>query len=240
MRLDKFLTDAGGVSRAQAKKLIRQGAVEVNGQACRRPEEKIQEGTDHVCVQGRELAYHGLCYYMLHKPAGYVSSTVEADGPSVLRLLSGAPGKGLFPVGRLDKDTEGLLLITNDGELGHHLTSPRRHVDKTYYAEVSGEAGEEDIRAFREGVDIGEERPAGSARLVILGTQARAEGTVSQVQVTVQEGRYHQVKRMFAAVGRKVLYLKRISMGSLPLDESLPKGGYRPLTEEELQRLREN
>ena len=105
---------------------------------------------------------------------------------------------------------------------------------------MSGDAGEEDIRAFREGVDIGEERPAGSARLVILCTQARAEGTVSQVQVTVQEGRYHQVKRMFAAVGRKVLYLKRISMGSLSLDESLPKGGYRPLTEEELQRLREN
>ncbi len=239
LRLDKFLSDMEVAGRAQAKKLIRQGAVEVNGEVCRLPERKIQEGTDCVRVQGQEIAYQKFSYYLLHKPAGYVSSTKETDGPSVLRLMEGAYGRGLFPVGRLDKDTEGLLLMTNDGELGHRLTSPRHHVDKTYWAVVTGRALEEDIHLFEEGVDIQEKRPAMPAALHFL-EERPGDGreAVCLAEVTVREGRYHQVKRMFAAVGRQVLYLKRVAMGPLSLDPSLGRGAYRPLTEEEVQQLK--
>ena len=167
-----------------------------------------------------------------------VLSSLQTKAPgntrekTVLDLLTGKKRKDLFPVGRLDKDTEGLLLITNDGELSHRLLSPSKHVDKTYFARIQGRATADDIRAFSEGIDIGDEKPALPAVLKILKT-----GDTSEVEITIQEGRFHQVKRMFEAVGKKVIYLKRLSMGSVVLDETLPPGGYRELTKEELERL---
>lgn len=173
-------------------------------------------------------------YLMLHKPAGVVSATEDRKERTVLDLLDVPYKKKLFPVGRLDKDTEGLLLLTDDGELAHKLLSPKRHVDKTYYAEVSGEVTKEHIRQFREGLSIGEKRPTLPAVL-----QIRKSGSVSEVQVTIHEGKYHQIKRMFESIGCQVLYLKRLSMGPLMLDENLMPGEYRMLTKREIQALKE-
>lgn len=194
--------------------------------------------TDQICDGSRELTAVKTVYYMLNKPAGYVSSTEEHDGPSVLSLLKdeagqSVPGKGLFPAGRLDKDTEGLLLITNDGALAHDLLSPRKHVEKTYFARVKGPMTEAVAEAFDRGLDIGEKRPTLPAKLIIVESGAE----VSQVTVTIREGKFHQIKRMFEKVGSEVLYLKRISFGSLTLDETLAPGTFRPLTEEEIRQL---
>ena len=169
---------------------------------------------------------------MLNKPAGYVSATTDAKDKTVLDLNIDKKRKDLFPVGRLDKDTEGLLLITNDGELAHRLLAPKKHVDKLYYAKVEGIVTEEDRKAFAEGVDIGEDEVTRPAVLKIL-----KSAEVSEIHLTIQEGKFHQVKRMFEAVGKKVIYLKRISMGTLYLDENLKLGEYRALTEEELKHL---
>lgn len=169
---------------------------------------------------------------MLNKPAGCVSARTDGQCRTVLDLIVSKKRKDLFPVGRLDKDTEGLLLITNDGKLAHRLLSPRHHVDKTYEAKIQGRVTEEHVKRFREGLDIGEERLTLPALLEIL-----SSGEISCIRVTIQEGKYHQIKRMFHAAGCEVLYLKRLSMGSLTLDESLQPGEYRPLTEEELAEL---
>ena len=179
------------------------------------------------------LSYTEFYYYMLNKPSGYVSATDDNTAPTVLSLLKGAPGKDLFPVGRLDKDTEGLLLITNDGALAHRLLSPRHHVDKTYFVRADGAVTEDDCSRLEAGVDIGEDRPTLPARAALL-----SSGPVSEVELTIHEGKFHQVKRMFQAVGKPVLYLRRLSMGSLTLDETLPPGQYRPLREEEIAALR--
>ena len=166
---------------------------------------------------------------MLHKPAGVVSATEDNREKTVLDLVRPEDRKnGLFPVGRLDKDTEGLLLLTDDGELAHRLLSPKKHVDKTYYAKIDGQVTEEHVKQFREGLDIGDEKKTLPAVLTIL-----LSGPVSEIEVTIHEGRFHQIKRMFEAVGCKVTYLKRLSMGSLVLDETLPPEEYRPLTEAE-------
>ena len=170
---------------------------------------------------------------MLHKPAGVVSATEDNREKTVLDLVRPEDWKnGLFPVGRLDKDTEGLLLLTDDGELAHRLLSPKKHVDKTYYAKIDGQVTEEHVKQFREGLDIGDEKKTLPAVLTIL-----LSGPVSEIEVTIHEGRFHQIKRMFEAVGCKVTYLKRLSMGSLVLDETLPPEEYRPLTEAELEGL---
>lgn len=233
IRLDKFLADAGAGTRSEVKALIKKGQVTVNGVPVKKPEQKIDEQADTVCQNGIPITLVKEVYYMLHKPAGYVSSTEETDGPSVLSLLKDAKGKNLFPAGRLDKDTEGLLLITNDGALAHDLLSPKKHVDKTYYAKISGIVTEEDVVRFREGLDIGEARPTMPAELSVL-----KSGEESEILLTICEGKFHQVKRMFEAVDKHVVYLKRMSMGSLTLDETLQPGEYRELTEEELTGLR--
>ena len=170
---------------------------------------------------------------MLHKPSGVVSATEDRRERTVLDLLKKEEQKGLFPVGRLDKDTEGLLLLTNDGELAHRLLAPGKHVDKVYYARVEGQVTEEHMAALRKGLEIGEKRPTLPAELVIL-----KSGDVSEIRVTIREGKYHQVKRMFEAVGCRVIYLKRLRMGSLMLDEKLLPGEYRYLTREETENLR--
>ena len=233
MRLDKYLCETGFGTRSQVKDLLKKGQVMVNGKVVKKPELKINETTDQILCQGKKASYQKNIYLMLHKPAGVVSATEDNREKTVLDLVRPEDRKnGLFPVGRLDKDTEGLLLLTDDGELAHRLLSPKKHVDKTYYAKIDGQITEEHVKQFREGLDIGDEKKTLPAVLTIL-----LSGPVSEIEVTIHEGRFHQIKRMFEAVGCKVTYLKRLSMGSLVLDETLPPEEYRPLTEAELEGL---
>ncbi len=234
MRLDKFLTETGAGTRSEVKKWIKSGAVTVNGESAKRPELKIDENRDVICCCGQTLAYQAYEYYLFHKPAGCVTATEDGRHRTVMDYLTDTARKDLFPVGRLDIDTEGLLLITNDGALAHRLLSPTRHVPKTYYARIAGRVTEEDGALFAQGLEIGDDKPAKPAELVII----RA-GEESEVTLTITEGRYHQVKRMFEAVGKKVLYLKRLSMGSLVLPDDLRPGEYRALTAEELHDLKQ-
>jgi 16S rRNA pseudouridine516 synthase len=232
IRLDKYLADMGVGTRAEVKKYIKQGKVTVDGAVVKSAELKIDQEVQQVMFQGSPIGYEEFEYYMLHKPAGVISATTDSKDKTVVDLISDKKRKDLFPVGRLDKDTEGLLLITNDGDLAHRLLSPKKHVDKVYYAKVDGIVSEEDVKAFREGVSIGQGEIAKPAVLEILKVD-----TVSEIKVTIQEGKFHQVKRMFHTIGKEVLYLKRLSMGSLVLDDSLPLGAYRKLTREELEEL---
>lgn len=233
IRLDKFLADMGFGSRSQVKQALKQGLVQVNGAVIRAPERKIAPETDEVVCAGRPVEYAAFVYYMLNKPAGYVSATEDSRERTVLELIEeDGRRRGLFPAGRLDKDTEGLLLLTNDGELAHRLLHPRKHVDKIYYARLEGEVTPDMVRAFAGGLDIGDEKPALPARLTVI-----KSGPVSEVEITLREGRFHQVKRMAEAVGSRVLYLKRLSMGPLRLDLGLAPGQYRPLTGEEQKAL---
>ncbi len=228
IRLDKFLADMGYGTRSEVKKEITKGNVKINGLSVRKPETKIDTEKDEVMYREQPAAYEKYEYYMLNKPAGVISATTDKKEKTVLDLIGEKQRKGLFPVGRLDKDTEGLLLITNDGELAHRLLSPKKHVDKVYYVRVQGELAEEDIRRLAEGIDIGEEKLTLPARLVI-----RKSGQFSEAEITIQEGKFHQVKRMFHALGKEVVYLKRLSMGTLVLDGNLKPGEYRKLTKEE-------
>ena len=247
IRLDKYLTEMGVGTRSEVKKYIRQKQVTVDGACVSKPEFKFDEKNVRVCVQGREIAYAAYEYYMLNKPAGYVSAVTDARDHTVLELITDAKRSDLFPAGRLDKDTEGLLLITNDGALAHRLLSPAHHVDKTYYVRVTGHLDNELVEKFKQGLDIGEKKLTKPAKLRILSCELESRGTVlessggkaeiSEAELTIQEGKFHQVKRMFHAVGHEVLYLKRTSMGSLMLDPMLAPGEYRALTEEEIKNL---
>ncbi|MGN0405416.1 MAG: pseudouridine synthase [Bariatricus sp.] len=232
IRLDKYLADMGMGTRSEIKKAIRQGTVKVDDVTVKQPELKVDTDVQRITMNGREVTYHRLEYYMLNKPAGVVSATKDPKEKTVLDLIKGQKRKDLFPVGRLDKDTVGLLLITNDGDLSHRLLAPGKHVDKVYYARIDGEVNAEDVDAFARGLDIGDEKLTLPARLEIL-----SSGEESEIRVTIQEGRYHQVKRMFESRGKKVVYLRRESMGTLVLDPTLEEGEYRPLTEEELRQL---
>jgi 16S rRNA pseudouridine516 synthase len=184
---------------------------------------------------GKSVKYQRYFYYMLHKPAGVVTATYDKNDKTVMDLLVGADGKDLSPVGRLDKDTEGLLLITNDGELNHNLLSPKKHVAKTYYVECDGAIDEGKVEILEKGVDIGDSKPTLPAKVVIL----ESADNCYKMELTITEGRFHQVKRMVAAVGGEVTYLKRISFGTLTLDENLEKGKYRPLTPQEIDDLKQ-
>lgn len=234
IRLDKYLAEAGAGSRSQVKEMIRKGRVSVNKETVRSPEQKVS-ASDLVEADGKALAYAAYEYWMLNKPAGVVSATEDPKERTVIELIGGAKRRDLFPVGRLDKDTEGLLLVTNDGALAHRLLSPKKHVDKTYLAVLDRLPEEEERRRFCEGLDIGDEKRTLPAGLEVLGP---AEKAPYRVRVTIQEGRFHQVKRMFEAVGSRVLYLKRLSMGGLCLDGALRPGECRRLTEQELEILK--
>ena len=234
MRLDKFLCETGFGTRSQVKELLKKGQVTVNGVVEKKPEQKIDEHKDQVICQGRTASYEKYVYYMLHKPAGVVSATEDKQEKTVLELLGPEDRRdGIFPAGRLDKDTEGLLLLTDDGILAHRLLSPRKHVDKTYYAKIEGTVTEVHVQQFREGLDIGDGKKTLPAVLAILSSGPET----SEIRITIHEGRFHQVKRMFEAVGCKVTYLKRLSMGEVSLDETLAPGEYRPLTEKERELL---
>lgn len=234
MRLDKYLADMGVGTRQEVKKYIRQGRVKVDGRTAKGPEMKI-EGKQEVVFDNTTIEYEAYEYYMLNKPAGVVSATEDSRERTVVELIESRKRKDLFPVGRLDKDTEGLLLLTNDGKLAHRLLSPKKHVDKCYYAVIDGEVTEADARAFAEGINIGtpeEEEWTRPAKLEIL-----ESAVTSRIRLVIQEGKYHQVKRMFHAVGKEVRFLKRERMGPLCLDNTLKPGEYRALTKEELEQL---
>lgn len=232
LRLDKYLADMGIGTRSEVKQYIRKKQVRVNQELPKGPQQKINPQEDEVAFQGKNIGYVEKEYWMFHKPAGCVSAVTDARHKTVLDYIHTRQRKDLFPVGRLDIDTEGLLLITNDGRLSHDLLSPGRHVTKTYFARVEGRVTQQDIRAFEAGIDIGEDKPAKPARLVIL-----KPAEISEIELTITEGKYHQVKRMFEAVEKKVIYLKRTAMGPLVLDEALAPGDYRPLTVEERNAL---
>lgn len=233
MRLDKYLADMDIGTRSQVKNLIRKGKIQVNGEVVKSPEHKVTQ-EDLILAEGRPVSYVEYQYLMLNKPPGVLSATEDGRSETVLDLLGEvARKKELFPVGRLDKDTEGLLILTNDGALAHSLLSPKKHVDKVYYAKIQGEVTKEDVRLFLEGLDIGDEKPTLPAKLEIL-----ESGSFSQVRITIREGRFHQVKRMFEAVGKEVVFLKRLRMGTLCLDERLKPGAYRYLTDEEIGKMK--
>lgn len=234
MRLDKYLSNMGIGTRSEVKGYIKRGRVTVNGARAAGPEQKVEEKKDQIAFDGQMVSFCHMQYFMLHKPAGVVTATEDRQEKTVMDLLESPIKKQLFPVGRLDKDTEGLLLITNDGSLAHDLLSPKKHVQKMYYAKIAGRVTKEDVKDFSEGLDLGDFTTM-PAQLEIL-----TSGELSEIQVTICEGKFHQVKRMFEKVGKKVLYLKRISMGTLCLDEHLAAGEYRALTEEEIARLKES
>lgn len=234
LRIDKYLADMGIGTRSEVKQYIRKKQVMVNG-IVPKPEQKVNPETDCITFQGQEVCYVETEYFMLNKPQGCVSATEDNRHQTVLDYIKSSSRKDLFPVGRLDIDTEGLLLITNDGKLAHELLSPKKHVSKTYYAKIEGRVTAEDGEKFSQGVDIGEKSLTKPAKLHILKSD-----DVSEIELTITEGKFHQVKRMFEAVGKKVIYLKRISMGNLVLDKNLKPGEYRKLTEEELESIAGN
>jgi 16S rRNA pseudouridine516 synthase len=235
MRLDKFLCDMQLGTRSQVKDIIKKGNITVNGEIVKTADFKINENADDILYMGKSVKYQRYFYYMLHKPAGVVTATYDNHDKTVMDLLVGADGKDLSPVGRLDKDTEGLLLITNDGELNHNLLSPKKHVAKTYYVECDGAIDEGKVEILEKGVDIGDSKLTLPAKVSIL----ESADNRYKMELTITEGRFHQVKRMVAAVGGEVTYLKRISFGTLILDGDLEKGKYRPLTPQEIDDLKQ-
>ena len=237
MRLDKYLAERTGMTRSESRKAITKGRVMVAGKICRKADTQLDETAAQIALDGAPLAgeYKKYVYIMLNKPAGVLTATRDPRKPTVVDAMpEDWKRRGLFPVGRLDKDTEGLLLLTNEGGLAHDILSPKHHVDKVYYARTAGCLTEEDCRAFAAGMTLGGGLECLPAGLEIL--SAGPEG--SEGLVTLREGKFHQVKRMLAARGKPVLYLKRVRMGNLPLDPALEPGTYRYLTEDEVESLR--
>ncbi|GAA0429985.1 pseudouridine synthase [Lentibacillus halophilus] len=233
MRLDKLLANMGYGSRKDVKALIKKKQVTINGRAVKNTAQQLNPEKDTTAVNGEPIIYRKYVYIMMNKPSGYVSATVDNRDQTVVDLLPDdyyvfAP----FPVGRLDKDTEGLLLITNDGDLAHRLTSPRKNIEKTYYVTISGPVTEEDKQMFADGITLEDGYQTKPAALTILRT-----GGTSEAEITITEGKYHQIKRMVAAAGKKVLFLKRIRMGPLTLDPALESGSFRELTAGEVEKL---
>lgn len=241
MRIDRLLCELNIGTRSQVKDFLKKGQVTVNGVVVKKADTQVKEKEDQVVCQGKEYTYRPFVYYMMNKPAGIITATRDEKEQTVMDLfrekmkaasqgeLTGIPIKDIFPVGRLDKDTVGLLLLTNDGELAHRLLAPGRHVPKTYFVRTDLPLDERGAELLEKGVDIGEKSPTRPAQLTRVGETA--------FRLTITEGKFHQVKRMFQAVGLKVLYLKRISMGGLSLEDDLPEGQIRELSKEEVLRL---
>ncbi|QTH43955.1 rRNA pseudouridine synthase [Cohnella sp. LGH] len=270
IRLDKMLGNLGYGTRSSIKQWVKQGAVRVNGEVVKDHGRQIRPNDDTVVLNGETIRYRDTVYVLLHKPAGVVSATEDMRDRTVIDLLDEEiTVLSPFPVGRLDKDTEGLLLITNDGKLSHELLSPRKHVPKTYRALVAGAVGQEDAEAFERGVELDDGYVTMPAQLEVLASLSAAAGDsegqmkadkpeaaaemsavldfapsgpnatpLSWIELTIHEGKFHQVKRMFEAVGKKVLYLRRVAMGPLKLDPGLAPGDWRELTEDEIDSLR--
>lgn len=233
MRLDKFLADAGLGSRSSIKQEIRKKQVTINDVTVTDPGLSVKD-TDVVCFRGKRVLKAVPRYFMMHKPAGCVCATKDS-GQTVLDYMKDEDTRNLFPVGRLDKDTEGFLIITDDGAFAHNLTSPRKHVNKTYYFEGEGILTPDAVSLVAEGLDIGDEKLTRPAVLEILSQTVAGKHVTGKL--TISEGRYHQVKRMMAKLGVTVTCLKRLSIGNVSLDDTLMKGQYRPLTPEEIKQL---
>lgn len=243
MRLDKFLVEMNRGSRSQIKEAAKKGRILVNGVLEKRTERKIDPEQDVVTFDGTAVSYLAWEYYMLNKPQGVVSATEDNLHQTVIDLIGGAVRGDLFPVGRLDIDTEGLLLITNDGDLAHRLLSPKKHVDKQYYAQVEGRLPEDATEQMAAGMTLSDGTKVLPAKLTILSpgktrpAEAAATPAYTEILLTIQEGKFHQVKRMFEVLDCRVVFLKRLSMGPLRLDEALQPGEYRKLTQKELEEL---
>ncbi|KAA0965104.1 rRNA pseudouridine synthase [Sporosarcina sp. ANT_H38] len=233
MRIDKLLSNMGYGTRKEVKQLMKKGSVQVNAVAVKDAAMHVDTVKDIVTILGERVVYKEFMYLMMNKPQGVLSATEDKRDQTVIDLLDEEYSIfEMFPVGRLDKDTEGFLLLTNDGKLAHNLLSPKKGVAKTYYAHIEGIVTEEDTKRFSEGVILEDGYETKPGQLEIL-----KSADISEIELTITEGKYHQVKRMFEAVDKQVIYLKRLSMGPLSLDESLTLGSYRELTEEELQQL---
>lgn len=235
LRVDKVLSNLGYGSRAELKVYCKKGLVKINDKIISNPGTQVDTDIDKIEFNNEIVKYREFVYIMMNKPDGYLSATFDKRDPIVLDLIDPSyltfeP----FPVGRLDKDTEGLLVLTNDGQLAHRVLSPKKHVPKTYYAKIEGVVTEEDIKAFEKGVILDDGYETMPSQLKILKSDE-----LSEIELTIHEGKFHQVKRMFESVGKKVVYLKRLSMGKLKLDESLKLGEYRELTEEEVKLIEE-
>ena len=234
-RIDKILSKVGYGSRAELKVYCKKGMVKVNDKVISNPGTQVDTDVDKIEFNNEVVNYREFVYIMMNKPDGYLSATFDKRDPIVLDLIdSSYLAFEPFPVGRLDKDTEGLLVLTNDGQLAHRVLSPKKHVPKTYYAKIEGRVTEEDIKAFEAGVTLDDGYETMPAQLKIL-----ESGEQSEIELTIHEGKFHQVKRMFESVGKKVVYLKRLSMGKLILDENLSLGEYRELTDEEVKLIEE-
>lgn len=237
IRIDKLLSNTGIGTRKEAKKFIKEGLVLVNGNTVKDAGLIVDTESDEILFDGEKINYKEFIYIMINKPKGVISATYDEVEKTVIDLLpQELKARNPFPVGRLDKDTEGLLLITNDGDLAHQLLSPKKNVIKKYYAEILGFVNESDIEAFNEGIILENGYKTLPANLEILFSSS----DVSKVYVYIREGKYHQIKRMFESVGKKVIYLKRLAMGSLTLDENLKPGEWRQLSEEELSFLKKS
>lgn len=235
-RIDKILANMGYGSRKEVKKLIKNNLVEVNGKKIKDPSINIDPEKDKIMVGDEIVNYRKFIYIMMNKPEGVVSATFDNYDETVIDLLEEEYQVfNPFPVGRLDKDTVGLLLITNDGELNHKLISPKWKVDKVYYAEINKEVNDEDVEAFKNGIILSDGYKCMPGKLEII----KSDENGAEVYVTIQEGKFHQVKRMFEALDKKVVYLKRVKFGNISLDENLEEGEYRELTEEELENILE-
>ncbi|EGD52015.1 pseudouridine synthase [Thermoanaerobacter ethanolicus JW 200] len=237
MRIDKLLSNIGIGTRKEVKKFIKEGLVLVNGNTVKDAGLIVDTESDEILFDGEKINYKEFIYIMINKPKGVISATYDEVEKTVIDLLpQELKARNPFPVGRLDKDTEGLLLITNDGDLAHQLLSPKKNVIKKYYAEILGFVNESDIKAFNEGIILEDGYKTLPANLEILFSSS----DVSKVYVYIREGKYHQIKRMFESVGKKVIYLKRLAMDNLTLDENLKPGEWRELSEKELSFLKKS
>ena len=247
MRLDRFLAEMGVGTRNEVRKEIKSGRVSVDGHTIKDPGCKVQ--TDSLVeLNGEPILYEEFVYYMLNKPAGIISASDDTFEETVVDLIAEQKRKDLFPAGRLDRDTEGLMLITNNGELAHRMLSPKHHVDKTYYAVIMGDVTDSDVKAFADGLVLPDGLECMPADLEILSrvtddlyaaieNESLENSVMTEVNITIREGKFHQIKRMFSSIGCEVMYLKRLTMGPLELDETLLPGEYRRLTEEEVDSL---
>lgn len=232
-RLDKVLGNLGYGTRKEIKKLTRSGGITVNGEVVKDSSTKVDPENDEIVFFDETVNYRKYIYLMLNKPQGYISATEDYLHETVLELIEEEDLVfKLFPAGRLDKDTEGFLLLTNDGQFSHKLLAPKNRVPKTYYAEISGEVTEDDVEEFKQGIVLDDGYETLPAELEII-----KSGPVSEIELTIVEGKFHQVKRMFEAVGKRVIYLKRISIGNLNLDEDLELGEYREISPEEIENI---
>ena len=232
MRLDKFLKENGICSRSEAKKILKQGLITVNDIVVKDSDYKIEENNDVIKYNNQEIIYQEYVYIMVNKPAGVICATEDYKDKTILDLVTEYKHKDLFPFGRLDKDSVGLVILGNDGKLAHELLSPKKHVDKKYYLKIDGILTQEDVLAFNEGVILEDGYKCKSAKLEILKSD-----TISECYAIISEGKFHQLKRMFKILGKEVIYLKRISFGNIILDETLQEGEYRLLTQEEIDAL---